>query len=481
MDSPISTPKWNSASAGFRCLILEDDAECAALLATLVETEGGVPQTTDMVSLAQATACAEKFDLFIIDQMLPDGTGSSFYYFIRDQGLAGAAIMLTGLPNLAIAVQLTRQGLFDYMTKPLDVTALRQSIRTVVTTLRSATTDGYVGNSLPTRETRQAIQMAAANPRATVLLTGETGAGKDRAARSIHKLTHSGAANERPFISVNCASVPTEIFESELFGAERGAFTGAHQRRMGLVEAAQGGTLFLDEISEMPLATQAKLLHLLESGEFRRLGGTEIQTFSGRLIAATNRSLADEAAAGRFRSDLMFRLDVLPIHIIPLRERREDIAPLAHSILTLLSQKHERACPELHPNDLATLLKYEFPGNVRELRNILERSLLQTPRDARCLSLAQPARRRPNEIELTVLPAEPTAVQGLSPLEAQECNSLLEALVHEQGRIRRAALRLGLSHQALLRRLKKWPHLKSALHHHLNAQYAGETCKQAAA
>jgi transcriptional regulator with PAS, ATPase and Fis domain len=259
--------------------------------------------------------------------------------------------------------------------------------------------------------------------------------------------------------------VPAEMFEAELFGSEKGAYTGADRRRTGLVEAAEGGTLFLDEIAEVPLALQAKLLRFLESREYRCLGGTTTRNFSGRVVAATNRSLDTEVHAGRFRQDLMYRLDVFSVRLPPLREHAEDLEPIAQGLLAQLCEKYQRLKPGLRPHDLAVLRGHTFPGNVRELRNLLERSLLRTDptdpqlrmdltwlhsRDVRVSPLTGPE------------PAVPAAAAGrnLTAIEQQEYDLIARTLASEKGGIRRSAAKLGLTHQALLRRLQKWPELR---------------------
>jgi transcriptional regulator with PAS, ATPase and Fis domain len=260
------------------------------------------------------------------------------------------------------------------------------------------------------------------------------------------------------------------MFESELFGAERGAYTGAHQRRAGLAEAADGGTLFLDEIGEVPLHLQAKLLHLLENREYRRLGEPVQRKFSGRIIAATNKSLQAAVEAGTFRPDLLYRLDVFSIHVPALRERKEDIPVLSRTILTELAEKYSKRVPQIRSEDIELLTQYDFPGNVRELRNVLERSLLETAPDCAWLHLSQEAKKKLTSKKNTVpekaaedFPSAAVSVDHgpqLGALEQQERNLIREALAAEQGGIRRAAARLGMSHQALLRRLNKWPDLR---------------------
>jgi transcriptional regulator with PAS, ATPase and Fis domain len=277
--------------------------------------------------------------------------------------------------------------------------------------------------------------------------------------------------------------MPAEMFEAELFGSERGAYTGAEKAREGLAGATKDGTLFLDEIGEVPLPLQAKLLRFLEAREYRSLGSTVTKKFAGRVVAATNRLLPDEVAAGRFRQDLLYRLDSFTVHLPPLRERREEIPALAERLLNQLAVKYGRKAPKLQPEDGEALRHYEYPGNIRELRNLLERSLLRTPPDvawlaldaawlkqARPAALATPAAApvspavsaAPPTVVPTEAPAPVAPARELPPLEAQEYEMVRRALVETNGGIRRAAAKLGISHQALLRRLQKWPELRPA-------------------
>jgi DNA-binding NtrC family response regulator len=255
------------------------------------------------------------------------------------------------------------------------------------------------------------------------------------------------------------------MFESELFGSEKGAFTGADKRREGLIEAAAGGTLFLDEITEAPLPQQSKLLRFLESREYRPLGSNTLREFTGRIVAATNRSLADEVRRGRFREDLMFRLTVATVRLPALREHLSDLEMLVENLLAQLCEKYQRKKPFLKPGDVEALRGYHFPGNVRELRNLLERALLRTPDEAAWLAFdltwlsSASGNERPAAAPGGLIPPLPPG-RELNPIDLQEYRLIQQALQAEGGGIRRAAARLGLTHQTLLRRLEKWPELR---------------------
>ena len=455
----------------FTCLIVEDDIAFATMATQVVRDEGGVVTVAKNLAEANAASANRSFDLVLLDNHLPDGKGYEFFDQLARRNPAAPIVMITGLPDLGEAIALTRNGLFDYLTKPISVEALAACLQRAKLRLASrdvSTNQSEIfGESPAIREVVSQLRQAAKHASSTVLLTGETGTGKDLAARTLHQFAFPEA--KAPFIAVNCAALPAEMFESELFGAERGAYTGAEKKRTGLVGAAAGGTLFLDEIGEVPLALQAKLLRLLEAREFRSLGSTESQSFTGRFIAATNKNLADEVKAGRFREDLLYRLDVFAIDLPPLRKLRADIAGLAELLLAQLATKYSRHKPMLKAEDLTALRGHNFPGNVRELRNVLERSLLRADDDAKWLALDLSWLNRGSAPSIPAVTPAPTATapddalpadRKLTPVEAQEYRIIRDTLRETNGGIRRAAVKLGLSPQALLRRLEKWPELR---------------------
>ena len=457
------------AGREFSCLIVEDDEAFAAMAAEVVRGEGGSVTLAKQLLDARSATANRSFDLVLLDNHLPDGKGYDFFEQLTRRNPEAPIVMITGMPDLGEAVALTRNGLFDYVTKPVSVDALveclgRAKLRLAARDLPEKATE-FFGESAAMREVRTQLRQAARHAASTVLLTGETGVGKDLAARALHELSFPNT--NAPFIAVNCAALPAEMFESELFGAERGAYTGADKKRAGLVAAAGGGTLFLDEIAEVPPALQAKLLRLLEAREFRTLGSTESLPFTGRFVAATNKNLADEVKAGRFREDLLFRLDVFAIELPPLRKRRADLPGLAELLLTQLAQKYSRAKPLLRTEDLSALNTHSFPGNVRELRNVLERSFLRTTDESKWLKLdLNWLNRSPAPTPAAPMifsPAAPDALppeRVLTPVEAQEYRLIRDTLRETNGGIRRAATKLGFSPQALLRRLEKWPELR---------------------
>jgi DNA-binding NtrC family response regulator len=458
----------------FSCLIVDDDAGFVSMLTKVVVQEGGqVSQCADLKSAHTATA-KQVFDLVLLDNRLPDGTGYDFFPQLNRACPHSVVVMLTGVPELAQAVELTRNGLFDYLTKPLNVADFSACLQRVRQRLghpdRTDLASELIGDAPVLQEALNSLRQAARHPATTVLLLGETGTGKDLAARLLHRLTYSAQPAKAPYVPLNCSAVPAEMFESELFGSEKGAFTGADKRREGLIEAAAGGTLFLDEITETPLPQQAKLLRFLESREYRPLGSNTLREFTGRIVAATNRSLADEVKRGRFREDLLFRLTVATVRLPALREHLSDLDLLAETLLTQLCEKYRRKKPFLKPEALIALRRYHFPGNVRELRNLLERALLRTPDESAWLAfdltwLSNATNDESAKTATAALPSPPSERQ-LNALDLQEYRLIQQALQAEGGGIRRAATRLGITHQALLRRLEKWPELRQVIPRH---------------
>ena len=457
-----------SSQDKFSCLIVDDDAGFVSMLSKVVNEQGGEVRPCANLESARVETEHRIYDLVLLDNILPDGTGYAFFPELNRRCPDTVVVMVTGVPELAQAVELTRNGLFDYLTKPLNVadfTACLQRVRQRLSHPDRADVSGELhGDSPAMREALNSLQQAARHAGTTVLLLGETGTGKDLAARLLHRLTYADNPALAPYVPLNCSAVPAEMFESELFGSEKGAFTGADKRREGLIEAAAGGTLFLDEITETPMPQQAKLLRFLESREYRSLGSNTLREFNGRIVAATNRSLADEVKRGRFREDLMFRLTVATVRLPALREHMSDLEPLIETLLTQLCDKYRRKKPFLRPGELSAMRAYHFPGNVRELRNLLERGLLRTPEDASWLAfdlawLSGTPSAAPSGPAADLL-APPQPERQLNAIDLQEYRLIQQALQAEGGGIRRAATRLGITHQALLRRLEKWPELR---------------------
>ena len=331
----------------------------------------------------EAAARANDFDVVLLDNNLPDGSGLSLIPIILRVNESAKIILVTAFPNFESAVQALKNGAYDYLSKPVELAELRVTIERALQasaleaveavsryrTDRDRRASAIIGDGAQFRHISELVTRAAAT-NASVLITGETGTGKNVVAKAIHY--HSSHSNSA-FIAVNCAALPENLIEAELFGVEKGAFTGATATRKGTFELADGGTLFLDEIGEMPVALQAKLLSALEDRRVKRIGGATEKQVQVKVIAATNAEPERAIQENRFRRDLFYRLSVLRIHLAPLRERLDEIPVLCRHFIEQLAFGRE---VELAPGEVETLQKYDFPGNVRELRNIIERCLL---------------------------------------------------------------------------------------------------------
>jgi DNA-binding NtrC family response regulator len=383
---------------------------------------------------------------------------------LREDHPALPVVMLTGHGTIEHAVQATRLGAYDFMTKPPDLehleVVLRRAIeharlRREVDHLRAAhlAQQAMIGDSPSLKRVLQKLDKAAKAPSSTVLLQGETGTGKELMARHLH--AQSGRAGG-PFVTLNCAAIPENLLESELYGHEKGAFTDARRAKIGLFELADGGTLFLDEIGEMSMGLQAKLLRVLETRTFRRVGGQADVTVDVRVVAATHNDLKRKVADGRFRQDLFFRLNVLPVEMPPLRERPEDIRTLSEHYIHHFAREFARPPARLHPDALSALLAYAWPGNVRELKNVIERVLLLEAEDEIRLEHLPPelgAHPAPRAVGPPAMPFEPGVVLPLAQVEQLAIEHALGVCA---GNKTRAAQMLGISRQTLRTKLKEY-------------------------
>jgi two-component system, NtrC family, response regulator AtoC len=372
-------------------LIVDDEQLIRWSLATRL-TEDGY-RIVEAATAAEALARArEGVDLVLLDYRLPDSDGLAVLKQIKEADPDILVILLTAHSSVDTAVEAMKHGAYHYANKPfnvdeiamlvekaLETTQLRREVRALrATQARPYSLDRIVGASAAMTAMRALLQKIAASPASTVLLTGESGTGKDLAAKVLH---YASARAARPFMNITCSALPETLLESELFGHERGAFTGADRQKRGLLESADGGTVFLDEIGEMVPALQAKLLRFLEEKSFKRVGGSTDLHVDVRVIAATNRNLQEEVRQGRFREDLFYRLNVLPIVLPPLRERRDDIPQLVNFYIDSYNTEFKKRVRGIDAEAMTQLEAYGWPGNIRELRNAIERAMLLAETD----------------------------------------------------------------------------------------------------
>ncbi|MDP1654018.1 MAG: sigma-54 dependent transcriptional regulator [Rhodocyclaceae bacterium] len=443
-------------------LIVEDDATLRVTLSGFLGRMGFDVDAAESVAGALALARQRRYGLILLDLRLPDGDGLSLIGALREIDEEALLVMMTAFPEVRTAVAALKAGAYDYINKPFDLEDLREligraletrSLRREVAWRRAQADgcdlDGLTGESTAFRELIRVTQKIAAAPRVPVLIHGESGSGKERVARAIHCQSPRAAG---PWVTLNCSALPEGLMESELFGHEKGAFTDAKQQKRGLLELADGGTLFLDEIGDLSLALQPKLLRVLETRSFRRVGGNRELQVDVRFVAATHRNLPEMVKAGSFREDLYYRLNVGAIEVPPLRARREDIPALAREFVRAAARAMGIATPVL-PSDVERLLvDHAWPGNVRELRNVIERAVIL------CEDSALTAAQLPLEISHAVSPA-PTFAAGAatSPatLAEAEVAHIRQVLAQCAGNKTRAAEILGITRLTLRNKLRE--------------------------
>lgn len=423
-----------------------------------------VPRCQFVMSAGSAEEGAEMLrghhvDLIILDISLPGRSGVAWLKELREQGFSGDVILITAFADLETAIEALRAGASDFILKPFRVPQILNAVKQCYERSRLARENYVLRRSLPTpadgangligvspamaQLTHALRRVAPVN--STVLLQGESGTGKELAARALHALSPRASG---PFVPVNCASMSPELIESELFGHARGAFSGAVKARDGLFHYAQGGTLFLDEVAELPLALQATLLRALEDLKIRPVGSEQLIPVNVRIVAATNRSLAEAVRAGRFRKDLYFRLQVVELTLPPLREHKDDIPHLVAHFTAQLAPVLGVEPLTLSATEMDYLMQYDWPGNVRELRNLMERSLILGALNVSALySLSRPA---------DDVPAAPGDAPHATDLQTREKQHILSVLDSVQGDKTRAAQLLGISRRTLERRCADW-------------------------
>jgi two-component system nitrogen regulation response regulator NtrX len=445
-------------------LVVDDEAGVRSSLAGILGDEGYAVTSVDSGEAGLAALEARRFDLVLLDVWLPGLDGLEVLRRIRERDSELPVVVISGHGTIETAVKAVRLGAQDFVEKPLSlektVLAVRNALRqrrleSQLRELRQQLDARYamVGESPALQRLREEIRQAAPS-NGRVLIFGENGTGKELVARAIHAQSQRAAG---PFVEVNCAAIPEELIESELFGHTKGAFTGAHATRKGKFELADGGTLFLDEIGDMSLKTQAKVLRALQEQRVEPVGGSGSVDVDVRVIAATNKDLEAEIRAARFREDLYFRLNVIPFQVPPLRERREDIPLLVRHFMQVLSAEHGRKAREVVPDALEALARLPWPGNVRELRNILERLVIMTPGERIELQ------HLPATLAAS-LPARPPAADESSPAasdgtllaarEAFERGYILERYRECGGNMSRTAESLGVERSNLYRKMK---------------------------
>jgi DNA-binding NtrC family response regulator len=453
-----------------RLLVVDDDRAILTLIGTIALGEGFDVSTTVNGDDAMKQLRHRPADLVLLDLRMPGVTGLDVLRAIRDISPRRKVVLMSGYATIDSAVEAVKLGAIDYLTKPFDMQRLRLLLssiredaeqRRAVLTLEGDVAErlefcGMVGRGLAMQEVFGLIRRLAPHLR-TALVTGETGTGKELAARALHKL---GPRSARRFVTVNCSAVVETLFESELFGHVRGAFTGATEHKAGLFETADGGTLFLDEVGELPMPVQSKLLRVLAEGEVQRVGSLEPRKIDVRVIAATNRDLSLEVAAGRFRSDLYYRLNVVELVLPPLRERREDIPYLTAAFVRNFSQRFSKALVGLTPGAERILADAPWDGNVRQLRNVIERACILADGDFvtesdLAGSMIEQRRVAASPPAPPVIGPSPRRAEGTAPLSEVEREHIIRTLQQVRGNKAVAARLLGISRRAFYRQLER--------------------------
>jgi two-component system response regulator AtoC len=445
-----------------KILIVDDEANMRLVLKAMLRKEGYDVATAE--NGLEALGVLKDHDVAVVvsDLKMPKLDGMGLLDRVVEDYPSTPVIMITAHGTVATAVDAMKKGAFDYITKPFDQDDLKRVVRKALHTsalneeefiLSPEDVDrcGMVGSSKPMMDIYDTIKKVAPTM-TTVLLMGETGTGKDLIAHAIHR---NSPRKENPFIRINCAAIAENLMESELFGYEKGAFTGAAMKKPGRFELAHKGTLFLDEVGEIPRDMQVKLLRVLQDHEFERVGGLKTIKVDVRLVTATNRNLLQDVKEGRFREDLFYRLNVFPIHLPPLRERREDILPLAEYFLDKLNRKLDRSVRHIEQDVQDLFVSYDWPGNVRELEHLMERLVLMAKGDAIA------AEDLPSEVKAPPVPPQGKIEKPFkdfikSQTEEVERQMIIRILEECGGNVTRAAQQLGLSRKGLQLKMIKY-------------------------
>ena len=441
-------------------LIIDDDQLQCDMVAHHLGKDGKEVLTAHTGADGIGICSKRMIDVVLLDQKLPDGKGADLCETILGYNDQAKIIFITAYPSLKNAISAIKAGAYDYLSKPFELEELDLAVDRALTTLglekleliqnyrRDKEREDTVligGNQGGLSEVRRLAEMAAA-AEAPVLLTGETGVGKNVVAKTIHYMS---PARRNEFISINCAAIPENLIEAELFGFEKGAFTGAVSAKKGLFEIAEGGTLFLDEIGTLPLSLQSKLLGVLDEKNLRRLGGKSVRPIQARIIAATNMDIEGAVKTGEFREDLYYRINVIRIHIPPLRERLEDIPDLCRFFVSRFTADNHAAIPD---SEIARLMEYHWPGNVRELCNVVERSIIL--RQGPALRPCELLRRDSHNVSYAVHREDDS--KEIPSLNELEKGHICHALDVFSGNHTQAAKALGISRSTLKRKIKSY-------------------------
>ena len=440
-------------------LVVEDDPLQRKLIKENLEQEGHIVFDTASGEQALAIIAGQPIDIAIVDYKLEKETGIDVIQRILDQNPLITPIVVTAYGNVENAVDALKRGAYDYIVKPIDFKKFlmvieraqeRQKLKKEVSVLRNSleekfSTKNFVFSSAAMNEVAVLIAKAA-KTEATVLISGETGTGKDLVAKTIH---HSSRRKNGPYLAVNLPSLPETLIESELFGSEKGAFTGAHERKIGKFEAASGGTLYLDEIGDLPSQLQVKLLRFLQEREFYRLGSSHPIKSDVRVIAATNRDLEKLMEKEIFRADLYYRLNVIPINVPPLRKRKQDIPPLVDHFIQKYGKKEGKTIEGISSEAMNMLVQYNFPGNIRELENVIERAVVFSETDTITSKDLPVFLREKKEEDLISSPQSLT-----SKVQKLEIMEIKKALRENNGVKSRTARALGITERMLAYKIK---------------------------
>ena len=441
-----------------RILIVDDEAGVRSALTGVLQDEGYLVEAVASGEACLDRAMRQSFDLIVLDVWLPGIDGLVTLERLRGRGVDAEVVVISGHGSIEAAVRAIKMGAFDFVEKPLSIDKVSLAVRNALRqrqleaenrALKARVEREFtmVGESHVMQQLREQVAMAAPT-NGRVLIYGENGTGKELVARTVHALSRRAGG---PFVEVNCAAIPEELIESELFGHVRGAFTGAVSDRRGKFEVADGGTLFLDEIADMSLKTQAKVLRVLQEQVVDRVGGSSAVKVDVRVIAATNKDLPAEIRAGRFREDLYFRLNVIPIFVPPLRERQDDIERLTAHFIQQLAREYGRRPKSVDPEAMAALKEYAWPGNVRELRNVVERLMIMVPGDViKADRLGLPGQQAAGTPVADVAETRPLH----DARDAFERDYILRALNAQNGNMSRTADVLGVERSNLYKKMR---------------------------